>query len=440
LHIDSLIHARWVIPVEPEHQVLDHHALAIHQGQITAILPSQQARTQFTADESIDLPTHALIPGLINAHTHTPMSLFRGLADDMPLMQWLTQHIWPAEERWVHEDFVADGSRLAIAEMISGGTTCFNDMYFFPDVTGQVAIDAGIRAVLGMILIDFPSTWAKNADEYLTRALEFHDQFKSEQLIHPIFSPHAPYSISDEPLARLGTLANELDLPIHMHVHETQDEIKQSMKEYAMRPLARLQQLGLLTPNLVAVHMTQLEAQEIELFADTGAQVVHCPESNLKLASGFCPVTQLSNAGINVALGTDGAASNNDLDMLSEMRTAALLAKGVSGDASSLPAFQALKMATLNGANALGIGTLCGSLLPGKSADMTAIDLNHLATQPVYDPVSQIVYAAGREQVTDVWVAGRQLLRSSEFTTLEQHQILSHAQQWQEKIGRSDRS
>ncbi len=435
MHVDSLIHARWIIPVEPENQVMEHHALAVHQGKVSAIIPSEQAKLEITADEVINLPDHALIPGLINAHTHTPMSLFRGLADDLPLMQWLTEHIWPAEQRWVHEDFVADGSRLAMAEMIRGGTTCFNDMYFFPGATGQVAMDAGMRAVIGMILIDFPSAWADNADDYLARAVEVYDQFKGNPLVHPIFAPHAPYSVSDEPLSRVRTLANELELPIHMHVHETHDEIEQSIKQYQMRPLARLQKLGLLTPDLLAVHMTQLETDELASFADSGAHVVHCPESNLKLASGFCPVDQLLSAGVNVALGTDGAASNNDLDMLSEMRTAALLAKGTSGNASALPAFQALKMATLNGANALGLGALTGSLLPGKSADMTAIDLNRVETQPVYDPVSQIVYAAGREQVTDVWVSGKRLLKSGQLTTLNQEQILAQTKIWREQIG-----
>ncbi len=434
MHVDSLIHTRWIIPVEPENQVLDHHALAIHQGIIAAILPSEQAKAQMTADEVVDLPDHALIPGFINTHTHTPMSLFRGLADDMPLMHWLTEHIWPAEQRWIQEDFVADGSRLAMAEMIRSGTTCFNDMYFFPDITSQVAVDAGMRAVIGMILIDFPSSWADNADHYLARGVEVYDQFKASPLVHPIFAPHAPYSVSDEPLSRVRTLANELDVPIHMHVHETSDEIEQSIKQYNMRPLARLQRLGLLTSNLLAVHMTQLEAEEIEQFAETGAHVVHCPESHLKLASGFCPVDTLLKAGINVALGTDGAASNNDLDMLAEMKTAALLAKGVSGNASSLPAFQALKMATLNGANALGLGAQTGSLIPGKSADMTAIDLNRPETQPVYDPVSQIIYAAGREQVTDVWVAGKRLLKSRELTTLNQDQILARAKYWRDRI------
>ncbi|WP_295538132.1 amidohydrolase family protein, partial [Thiolapillus sp.] len=293
MHADNLIHARWIIPVEPPNRVLEHHAIAIEQGRITALLPSREAREQISASRVIELPGHALIPGLINAHTHTPMSLFRGMADDIPLMEWLEKHIWPAEQRWISPEFVADGSRLAMAEMIRSGTTCFNDMYFFPDITGKVALETGMRAVLGMILIDFPSAWASDADGYLERALALHDTFRNESTVSAIFAPHAPYSVSDEPLLRVRTLANELDLPIHMHVHETADEIGQSRKQYGMRPLTRLRQLGLTGPNLIAVHMTQLQDDEIEAYAASGGHVVHCPESNLKLASGFCPVARL---------------------------------------------------------------------------------------------------------------------------------------------------
>ena len=434
MHADQIIHAQWIIPVTPEQQVLTQHALVIRDGLIRALIPSYQARQEIEADQVIELPYHALIPGLINAHTHTPMTLFRGLADDLPLMTWLNDHIWPAEQKWISEQFIADGSALAMAEMLRGGTTCFNDMYFFPQVTGAVAEKTGIRAAIGLILIDFPSAWASDADAYLSRAIEVHDQFKSNDLVHPVFAPHAPYSVSDGPLARLHTLALELNLPVHMHVHETDDEIQHSMAQYQQRPISRLDQMGLLNTDLIAVHMTQLQDEEIDRFARSGAHVVHCPESNLKLASGFCPVAKLMEAGINVALGTDGAASNNDLDMLGEVQTAALLAKAVSGNTRALPAFEALKMATLNGAMALGIGHLTGSLTTGKSADITAIDLSRPETQPVYDPVSQIVYAAGREQVTDVWVAGKRLLHDRQLTTLDLEQVYRAANQWQKKL------
>lgn len=438
MHADQIIHARWIIPVDSAQQVLPDHALVIEKGRIEAIVPSYQAREEISADQVTDLPDHALMPGLINAHTHSPMSLFRGLADDLPLMTWLNDHIWPAEQKWINEQFIADGSTLAISEMIRGGTTCFNDMYFFPHITGEVAAGAGIRAAIGLILIDFPSAWANDADGYLARAIEVHDQFKSHALIQPVFAPHAPYSVSDEPLSRLRTLAHELDIPVHMHVHETIDEIQQSMENYHQRPIDRLEQLGLLTPNLIAVHMTQLQEKEIEQFARSGAHVVHCPESNLKLASGFCPVSKLMDAGVNVALGTDGAASNNDLDMLGELQTTALLAKGVSGNTGALPAFEALKMATLNGAIALGLEQITGSLSAGKAADVIAIDLARPETQPVYDPVSQIVYAAGREQVTHVWVAGKCLLNDKQLTTINLEQVQETANNWQKKIQSPD--
>jgi 5-methylthioadenosine/S-adenosylhomocysteine deaminase len=430
---DILIHADWVIPVESP-GTLEHHSVAIEDGRISAIAPRAEANSQIDAREVVSLTGHALIPGLINAHTHSPMSLFRSLADDMPLMSWLNDHIWPAEARWVHEEFVADGSRLAIAEMIRGGTTCFNDMYFFPDVTGRVAAQAGMRAVVGLILIDFPSAWANDADGYFDRAITVHDQFRNDPLVRTAFAPHAPYSVSDAPLRRLAVLANELDLPIHMHVHETAAEIRGSLEQNGQRPIERLRQLDLINPALMAVHMTQLEADEIELFANSGAQVVHCPESNLKLASGYCPVSQLIDAGVNVSLGTDGAASNNDLDMLGEMRSAALQAKGVNADACALPADQALRMASLHGARALGIDHETGSLQAGKSADIVAVDLAQPETQPVFNPVSQIVYAAGRAQVRHVWISGRQVLRDRALTTIDLGDTLQRTATWRERI------
>jgi 5-methylthioadenosine/S-adenosylhomocysteine deaminase len=430
---DLLIHADWLVPVERP-GVLEQHSIAIGDGRITAIAPRAEATDQIQAAETVDLPGHALIPGLINAHTHSPMSLFRGLADDMPLMSWLHDHIWPAESRWVHEEFVADGSRLAIAEMIRSGTTCFNDMYFFPDVTGRVAAQAGMRAIVGLILVDFPSAWASDADGYFDRAIAVHDQFRNDPLVGTAFAPHAPYSVSDGPLTRVGVLANELELPIHMHVHETAAEVRGGLEQTGHRPIERLRQLDLINPALLAVHMTQVETGEIELFAGNGAQVVHCPESNLKLASGYCPVERLLDAGINVALGTDGAASNNDLDMLGEMRSAALQAKGMTADACALPADQALQMASLNGARALGIDQETGSLEIGKSADIVAVDLSQPETQPVFHPVSQIVYAAGREQVRHVWVSGRQLLKNRALTTIDLVKTLQRASAWRDRI------
>jgi len=436
--IETLLHGRWVIPVEPRGVVFEHHSIAIDEGRIAAILPDTEARRTFQARTEVDLGQHALIPGFINAHTHAAMGLLRGIADDLPLMEWLQQHIWPAEQQWVNEQFIHDGTQLAIAEMLRSGTTCFNDMYFFPEVSARVAAGAGMRMCAGMILIDFPTAYAGGPDEYFAKGLALQDEYKHHPLVRCSFAPHAPYTVSDTPLRRVQVLADELDLPVHMHLHETAGEIADSLEACGLRPLQRLQELGLLSPSLVAVHMTHLDDADRQLVTDAGATVVHCPESNLKLASGFCEVQKLIDAGINVALGTDGAASNNDLDMLGEMRTAALLAKAVHGDASALPACDVLRMATLNGAQALGIGDATGSLQTGKWADITAVDLGHLETRPLYDPVSQLVYAAGREQVSDVWVAGHHLLKKRELTQMDLADILQRADAWQQRIAAFD--
>jgi 5-methylthioadenosine/S-adenosylhomocysteine deaminase len=434
LNVDTLICARWVVPVDADKRVLDYHAVAIKDGKIVGVLPIDTAKSTYKATEQHELEGHALIPGLINAHTHAAMSLFRGMADDLPLMEWLNDHIWPAEQLWVSPAFVGDGTRLAVAEMIRSGTTCFADMYFFADEAATVASVAGIRSVIGLIVIDFPTAWAKDADEYLLKAGEVHHKFRNTPLVHTAFAPHSPYAVSEQSLQRLSTLAEEMDIPIQMHVHETADEVKQSLDQHGKRPLQRLEELGLLSPRLLAVHMTQLEQDEIDLLAHYGVNVIHCPESNLKLASGFCPVSMLQEAGVNVALGTDGAASNNDLDMIGEMRTAALLAKGVANDCRAVSAFTAMKMATINAATALGLQNMIGSIEEGKQADITAIDLAELETQPLHDPVSQIIYSASRNQVSDVWVAGKQLLRSRELLTIDETQVKLSAARWREKF------
>ena len=436
--IDTLIKARWIIPVEPDGVVLENHAVAIHEGRILDILPTTEAETRYQAAVNHTFAEHALIPGLVNSHTHAAMTLFRGLADDLPLMEWLNDHIWPAERRWISDEFVQDGVRLAAAEMLRGGTTCFNDMYFFPDDTGRAATAVGMRAVVGLIVIDFPTVWARDAEEYLMKGLDVHDQFRAEPLIHTAFAPHAPYTVANAPLERIGVLAEELDIPIHMHVHETDDEIRSSLETHGKRPLARLDEIGLLSPRLVAVHMTHMADDEIVRVADCNASVVHAPESNLKLASGFCPVRRFQQHGVNVALGTDGAASNNDLDMLSETRTSALLGKAVAGSPSAIAAHTALRMATLNGARALGLDHLIGSLESGKSADLVAIDLGQLETQPVYHPISQVVYASNRQQVSDVWVAGRHVLKDRALITVDESAIVAKAREWRGRIWEAD--
>jgi len=433
--VDTLIHARWIVPVDPDAVTHESHSLVIHEGRILALLPTDQARTSYQPAVEHDLDQHLVIPGLVNAHTHAAMTLLRGLADDLPLHEWLNDHIWPAESRWVNENFVHDGTQLAIAEMLRGGTTCFNDMYFYPDITARVASHCGMRASAGLIVIDFPTVWAKDADEYISKGLAVHDRYRGDPLIHTVFAPHAPYTVSDQPLEHIRTLADEMEIGIHMHVHETADEVDKAVELTGKRPLQRLQELGLLTPAMMAVHMTQLTDDETGLFAASGAHVVHCPESNMKLANGFCPTATLAAAGVNIALGTDGAASNNDLDMLGEIHTTALLGKAVCGDASAMPAHTVLRMATLNGANALGIGNETGSLTAGKWADVTAVRMDSIESMPLYDPVSQLVYACGREQVSDVWVAGQHLLKERRLTTLDDHEILHKTREWQRRIG-----
>ncbi|MSQ21454.1 MAG: TRZ/ATZ family hydrolase [Betaproteobacteria bacterium] len=409
--IDTLIEARWVIPVAPRGVVHEYCAVAVDVGRIVGVLPTTQANEQFAPIERVVLPQSVLIPGLINAHTHAPMTLMRGIADDIALMRWLHEHIWPAEARHVSPDYVYDGTLVACAEMLRGGITCANDMYFFPDASARAFLDGGMRAALGIIAFEFPSTYGSGPDDYLAKGLAVRDQYGDEPLLSFCLAPHAPYTVSDKTFQRIVTIAEELDLPIHCHIHETHDEIEKSLVQHRTRPLARLNALGMVSPHLIAVHAVHLTQQEIELLAENGVTVAHCPSSNLKLASGLAPIASLMAAGVNVALGTDGAASNNRLDMLQEMRTAALLAKGVSGNAEAMPAESALYCATMAGAKALGIDHLTGSIEPGKAADLCAVSMADPIVLPCFDPIAHLVYVAGREQVERVWVAGRSVVR-----------------------------
>ena len=431
---DLLIEARHVVPVEPHAVVLEHHAVAIRGGVIIAVLPIAEARARFEARETVSRPEGALIPGLVNAHVHNPMTLMRGVADDLPLKVWLQQHIWPIEAAVIGPDFVADGITLAIAEMLRGGTTCVNENYFFPDVQAATYKRHGFRAMVGLPVIDFPTAWAKSDDEYFDRAGEVHDQWRDDALIATAFAPHAPYTVNDANFERVRMLADQLDIPVHLHLHETAQEVEQSLEKHGQRPIARLDRLGLVNERLIAIHMTQLTEAEIHLCAERGVSVVHCPESNLKLASGFCPACALERAGVNLAIGTDGCASNNDLDMFSETRTAALLAKAVAQDAAALDAFSALRAATLGGAKAIGFDDRVGSIEPGKEADLVCVDLSALETQPLHHVVSQLIYATGRQQVSDVWIAGRARLRQRMLVDIDIEGVLSNARQWRERI------
>jgi 5-methylthioadenosine/S-adenosylhomocysteine deaminase len=401
-----LLSARWVVPVEPAGAVLENHAVAVRDGAIEAVFPAGEISTRFDDYERVDLPDHVLIPGLVNAHTHAAMSLMRGLADDVPLMPWLQEHMWPVETRHVSPEFVRDGTAIACAEMVRGGITCFNDMYFFPGAALEAAQAAGMRVALGLVVIDFPTAYASDPADYLRKGFELRDRTREEPLVSFCIAPHAPYTVSDATFRQVATMAAELDLPVHTHVHETEHEIERSLAEHGVRPLERLRRLGLLGPGLIAVHAVHLQPDEIALLAREGCSVAHCPSSNLKLASGFAPVEALRAAGVNLCLGTDGAASSNRLDLFTEMRTAALLAKAVARNAAAMPAHAALRAATLGGARALGLGARIGSIERGKRADLVAVALRGPELAPCYDPVSHLVYAAGREHVTHVWVDG----------------------------------
>jgi len=431
--LDLLLLPTWLVPVEPAAVVLRDHGLGIRDGQIALIAPRAEA-LRHPATEVRELPQCLLAPGLINAHGHAAMSLLRGIADDLPLMSWLHEHIWPAEGKWVDEDFVRDGTDLAIAEQIKGGISCFSDMYFYPQIAAECAHSAGMRAQITVPVLDFPVPGALNAAEALRKGLQLFDDLKQHPRIRIAFGPHAPYTVSDDKLEQIRVLADELDAGIHMHVHETAQEVAEAVAKHGERPLARLARLGLLGPRFQAVHMTQIDDEDLALLVEHNCSIVHCPESNLKLASGFCPVERLWQAGVNVAIGTDGAASNNDLDLLGETRTAALLAKAVAGSATALNAHSALRMATLNGARALGLETQTGSLELGKLADVVAFDLSGLAQQPIYDPVSQLIYASSRDCVKHVWVGGKQLLDDGRLTRMDESALIAKARQWGARI------
>ena len=433
--VELIIKPQWIIPIVPERKVFQDCALVINSGLIEALAPCSEVDRVYRAKETVALPGHAVMPGLVNAHGHSPMTLLRGYADDLPLERWLEDHIWPAEGRWISEQFVRDGSRLAIGEMILSGTTCFSDMYFFPEVTADTSVNAGMRCRMSFPIFEFPSIWGQGPDEYIHKGLELRDQYKGHPLATIDFGPHAPYTVSNQSLERIATLAEELDARIHIHLHETATEVSNSLKEHGMRPTARMEELGILGPRTEAVHMTQIDDTDLELLHRYNTSVIHCPNSNLKLASGFCPTSKLRETGIQVGLGTDGAASNNRLDMFNELNSASLIAKAVSGDAAQLSAFDSLKLATLDSAKAMGLDHQIGSLEPGKAADVISLKLDQLHNLPQYQVASQLCYASASSQVNNVWVQGRQLLANRQLLTLNQAEIQAKSLEWASKIG-----
>lgn len=431
---DTRINARWLIPVEPFGVVLEHQAVILQGSRILAIVPQAEADQNYRTRETLDLNQHVVLPGLINLHGHTAMSLFRGLADDLPLMTWLNDHIWPAEGKFVSEQFVADGTRLAMAEMLRTGTTTFSDMYFFPEVTAQAAHDTGMRAQICFPLMDMPTVWGSGPEEYLRKGAGLIEQWQRDDYIMPAIGPHAPYTVSDGPLGAAVELAQQTGAAIQLHLHETAFEVAEAVKASGQRPMARMADLGVLGANTQCVHMTQIDESDLAHLKMTGAHVVHCPESNLKLASGFCPVQKLLDHDINVTIGTDGAASNNDLDLFGELKTAAMVAKAVAGDAAALSAHKALEMATLSGARALGRDQDIGSLVAGKLADLIAVDLSDPYLQPVYDPASHLVYSNHGRAVSHSWIHGVPQLQDGRLTRIDVPDLVLRVNEWRKQI------
>ncbi|MBU2874493.1 TRZ/ATZ family hydrolase [Marinobacter salexigens] len=431
---DIRINARWLIPIEPYGVVLEHQAVIIQGTKIAAVIPVAQADREFRTRKTINLPHHVVMPGLINMHGHAAMSLFRGMADDLPLMTWLNDHIWPAEGRFVSEQFIADGTQLAMAEMLRTGTTTFSDMYFFPEIVAQMAHDTGMRAQVCFPLLDFPTVWGSGPDEYLSKGEALIDEWRGDDYIMPAIGPHAPYTVSDGPLSKAIALSEKTGARIQIHLHETAFEVAEATENEGKRPIERLAELGALSDRTQCVHMTQLTDSDIALVAGTGAHIVHCPESNLKLASGLCPTHKLMESGVNLTIGTDGAASNNDLDLFGETRTAAMVAKVVANDAAALSAHQALNMATLNGAKALGREHELGSLLAGKLADIIAIDLSDPFIQPVYDPASHLVYSNHGRAVSHSWINGVPQVQDGKLTRIDVPDLMLRVAGWAEKI------
>jgi 5-methylthioadenosine/S-adenosylhomocysteine deaminase len=437
--VSLIIEAHWVLPVIPSNTILAHHAVVIDAEKIVDICPIAEVHLQYQAKEVIKLNNQILMPGLVNLHAHAAMSLMRGLADGVALQPWLENHIWPAENELVSPDFVYDGTLLAAAEMLSGGVTTFNDMYFFPASAAEAVIKMGMRANLGLVVIEFPTQYANDADSYIKKGLDVRDDYRDQPLVSFSFAPHAPYTVSDKTFQRIVTLSNQVNIGIHSHLHETKDELSQSNEVHGLRPLARLANLDLLGPSVTFAHCVHVNTVEMHLLAEHGCSVAHCPSSNLKLASGIAPISQYIQYNINVGLGTDGAASNNRLDLFTEMRLAALLAKAESGDATAVPAHTAIEMATINGARALGLEDKIGSIEVGKRADLIAVSFSDIEMQPCFDPMSHLVYVAGREHVSHTWVDGelryhKPAESAAVYSGIEPRELTAIIGKWQSKV------
>lgn len=427
------LHADAIIPVSGPEDIVVGKSLIVRHGVIDDIVPTAEAQ-QIADVEQIDLPGHTLMPGLVNAHGHAAMTLLRGYADDMPLDRWLNEKIWPLEGKWVAPDFVRDGTEIAAAEMILSGITTTSDMYFFPDVGAQALRSAGMRTQIVFPIMNIPTAWASDSREYLDKGLALRDHFRNDDLVDVGLGPHSTYTVDEALLSTTAMFANELDAAVQIHLHETAAEVLAHVDATGERPIDTLARIGLLGPRTQCVHMTDLGQQDIDTLLQHGAHVVHCPRSNMKLASGACPVAKLKASGVNVAIGTDGAASNNRLNGFAEMQAASLLAKLQSGDPTALSAIESIKAATLDGARALGLDEVTGSLEAGKSADIIALDTMRLSMGPSHSLASDIVYASSGTEVTWSWIAGKNVLKNRQLQTLDNDALADKAQAWRAKL------
>ena len=433
--VDKIIRPKWILPIMPDNQVIENSSLIIKAGKILEICSREDEKERYSSKEIYHLPGHAVLPSFVNCHTHLAMSYYRGLGDDLPLMEWLNNYIWPAEAATVSESLVFDGTQHALIESIRSGVGCVNDHYFFMPKVVDALRSAGLRGVVSNCLLHFGTPWAPTLSHCFAEAEHLFKYTQNDKLIHSAYGPHSPYGTDDDSMQQVTESAEKRGAKIHIHLHESEHEIVEYKKQNeGLSPIEKFHQKGWLNSRMIAVHMTQITDHEIDLVYQSEASIVHCPESNMKLASGVAPIQKMINKGINVALGTDGAASNNDLDMIGEMRSAAFLAKVSTMNSSNLSAETVLRMATYNGAKALGLENEIGSLEIGKSADIIAIDLNMPETQPVYNPISQIVYAASRDQVSHMWVAGNNIMQNRKILTIDEKTIIDNSQAWADKI------
>mgnify|MGYP002628391574 CR=1 FL=1 len=432
--VSTIISASWIFTANSDNQLLENHSIVINEGLIVDILQSANVFDFYQADDVYQLTNQLLIPGLINAHTHLGMTLLKGFADDLSLSVWLNEHIWPAEKNFVSPQFVSDGSRLAMAEMLKSGITTFNDMYFYPQSTAEVANEVGMRANIGLVVLDFPTNYASDPQDYLNKGFIFRDSWRDNALISTSIAPHAPYSVSDEAFKLISTYAEQLQMNIHTHLHETTAEVKESLQRYNMTPIQRLDKLGILGPNLTAAHCVHLDSTDTSLIEKNQVSIIHNPSSNMKLGSGIADIKSFFDRGINIGLGTDSSASNNRLDIITEMRATLLLHKANYQDAEFLKPVDVIRMATINAARAIGLDSKIGSIEKGKRADITAINLDSIECQPCYDPLSTFLYSCDKSAVSNVWIDGDIKLRKHLLVNIDEDKLLHTTKLWQQKI------